>query len=222
MRIARSVSPRRRNRLPSAKCSSTVCGSTLTTSMKASIALSGCSLSRKLRPLKYERGSEHSEEQQRAQQPRQMGDELHLTDRRKGGTPPLYPQNLSLQENASLSGSVFNSLPTTSSKANGGTSSMPPSARLRPRLLFLIDSLAQFLAGFEMRHEFLGYVDPLARFRIAADARRPMIQPETPESADLDALPLDQALRHRIQDHLDREFGILGDELRITRREPRT
>src|SRR3989454_1691629 len=98
---------------------------------------------------------------------------------------------------------------------------MPPSARLRPRLLFLIDPLAQFLAGFEMRNEFLGYVDPLARFRIAADARRPMIQPETPEPADLDALPLDQALRHRIQDHLDREFGILGDELRITRREPR-
>src|SRR5690349_9389135 len=56
MRIARSVSPRRRNRLPRAKCSSTVSGSTLTTSMNASIALSGCSLSRKLRPLKYERG----------------------------------------------------------------------------------------------------------------------------------------------------------------------
>src|SRR6266516_3040551 len=334
MRIARSVSPRRRNRLPRAKCSSTVSGSTLTTSMKASIALSGCSFSRKLRPLKYERGScrdshssclmstraasqpspknsanpnshqssksmespdlglrrqaaaagraqlalelvdiaalpeqarqagenpdpgaegeeeeqdhdhrglpglpqeeaqrhpigiqeregEYGEEQQRAQQPRQMGDELHLTDCRKGGTPPLYPQNPSLQKNASLSGSVFSSLPTTRSKANGGTSSMPPSACLRPRLLFLIDPLAQFLAGFEMRNEFLGYVDPLARFRIAADARRPMIQPETPEPADLDALPLDQALRHRIQDHLDREFGILGDELRITRREPR-
>src|SRR5437773_6115013 len=58
---------------------------------------------------------------------------------------------------------------------------MPPSACLRPRLLFLIDPLAQFLAGFEMRNEFLRYVDPLARFRIAADARRPMIQPETPE-----------------------------------------
>src|SRR6266699_5785259 len=98
---------------------------------------------------------------------------------------------------------------------------MPPSAHLRPRLLFLIDPLAQFLAGLEMRDEFLGYVDPLARFRIAADARRPVIQPETPEPADLDALPLDQALRHRVQDHLDREFGILGDELRITRREPR-
>src|SRR5215475_11006218 len=57
MRIARSVSPRRRKRLPSAKCRSTVSGSTFTTSMKASIALSGCSFSRKLSPLKYDRGT---------------------------------------------------------------------------------------------------------------------------------------------------------------------
>src|SRR5712664_2229730 len=45
----------------------------------------------------HERGGEYGEEQQRAQQPGQLGDELlHLTDCRKGGTPPLYPQNLSL------------------------------------------------------------------------------------------------------------------------------
>src|SRR5882672_6030695 len=62
MRIARSVSPRRRNRLSSAKCSSTVSGSTLTTSMKASIALSGCSFSRKLSPRKYERGRRRDSE----------------------------------------------------------------------------------------------------------------------------------------------------------------
>src|SRR6266496_943832 len=304
MRIARSVSPRRRNRLPRAKCSSTVSGSTLTTSMNASIALSGCSFSRKLRPLKYERGScrdshssclmstraasqprpknsanpnshqssksmdspnlrlrrrgaiagrsqlalelvdfaalpeqarqagenpdrgaaseseeqgqdhrglpglpeeeaqphrisiheregEYGEEQQRAQQPRQMSDELHLKSK------PRAP------------------------KRNGGTASMPPSACRRPSLLFLIDPLAQFLARLEMRHELLRHVHPLPRFRIAADARRPVVQPETPEAADLDALPLHQALRHRVQDHLDGEFGILGDELRITRREPR-
>src|SRR6266850_1857853 len=55
----------------------------------------------------HEREGKYGEEQQRAQQPRQMSDELHLTDCRKGGTPPLYPQNLSLQKNASLSGSVF-------------------------------------------------------------------------------------------------------------------
>src|SRR5207245_3180722 len=85
----------------------------------------------------------------------------------------------------------------TDSKANGGTSSMPPSACRRPRLLFLIVPLAQFLAGFEMRHELLRHVHPLARFRIAADARRPVIQPETPEAADLDALPFDQTLRQK-------------------------
>ena len=56
MRIARSISPWRRNRLPSAKCRSIVCGSTLTTSMNDSIALSGCSFSRKLRPRKYDSG----------------------------------------------------------------------------------------------------------------------------------------------------------------------
>ena len=50
-RTARSYSPRRRNRLPSAKCSSEVSGSFCTASMKASIALSCCSLSRKFRPL---------------------------------------------------------------------------------------------------------------------------------------------------------------------------
>src|SRR5258706_1391863 len=57
MRIARSTSPRGRKSEPSAKCSSMVCGSTLTTSMNASIALSGCSFNRKLRPLKYDCGS---------------------------------------------------------------------------------------------------------------------------------------------------------------------
>ena len=57
MRVARSISPCRRNRLPSAKCRSIVCGSTLTTSMNDSIALSGCSFSRKLRPRKYDSGS---------------------------------------------------------------------------------------------------------------------------------------------------------------------
>src|SRR5262249_8241379 len=57
MRIARSISPCLRKRLPSAKCRSIVCGSTLTTSMKDSIALSGCSFKRKFSPRKYDSGS---------------------------------------------------------------------------------------------------------------------------------------------------------------------
>src|SRR5215831_7490436 len=56
MRMARSISPWRRNRLPSAKCRSMVWGSTFTTSMNDSIALSGCSFNRKLRPRKYDSG----------------------------------------------------------------------------------------------------------------------------------------------------------------------
>ena len=57
MRIARSTSPRRRKRLPSANCSSTVCGFSFATCRNDSIALSGCSFSRKLRPRKYDEGS---------------------------------------------------------------------------------------------------------------------------------------------------------------------
>src|SRR6267142_528025 len=53
MRMARSASPRPRNRLPRAKCVSTVWESTSAMRMNTSIALSGSSLSRKLRPLKY-------------------------------------------------------------------------------------------------------------------------------------------------------------------------
>src|SRR6267142_532818 len=47
-----------------------------------------------------------------------------------------------------------------------------------PIPLFLVHPLAQFLARLEVRHEFLRYVHPLARFRIAADTRRPVVLPE--------------------------------------------
>src|SRR6188768_3404559 len=57
MRIARSTSPLRRKRLPSANCSSTVCGFSLATWRNDSIALSGWSFSMKFRPRKYELGS---------------------------------------------------------------------------------------------------------------------------------------------------------------------
>src|SRR3954468_11741776 len=62
MRMARSTSPRRRKRLPSANCSSTVWGFSFATCRNDSIALSGCSFSRKLRPLKYDDGSARDSE----------------------------------------------------------------------------------------------------------------------------------------------------------------
>src|SRR6185312_13873567 len=54
--MARSTSPRRRKRLPRAKWSSVVSGSSFATSMKASMARSGSSFRRKFSPLKYESG----------------------------------------------------------------------------------------------------------------------------------------------------------------------
>src|SRR5690606_10956139 len=54
--------PRRRNRLPSAKCNSVVSGSSLATSTNASMALSGSSFNKKLSPLKYEFGKERVSE----------------------------------------------------------------------------------------------------------------------------------------------------------------
>src|SRR5690348_5970783 len=53
-----------------------------------------------------------------------------------------------------------------------------------------VDRLAQRLAGLEVRNELFGDHDLLARARIAADARRPPVDREAAEAADLDAMAL--------------------------------
>src|SRR5450755_3970992 len=98
---------------------------------------------------------------------------------------------------------------------------MPPGNGNPSALLqFLeIDALPQFLSRLEVRDVFFGHLHPLAGLRIAPRPRRPVIEPETAESADLDSLALGQTFGHRIEDHLDREFGILCHELRELRRQ---
>src|SRR6266568_3699345 len=150
----------------------------------------------------HEREGEYREKQQRPQQPRQRSDEFHAWHIRPEG---------------GRSGTTG----AASDKAKRRHLVDAAAARRRPNLLFLVDPLAQLLARLEVRDVFLRHVDLLARFRVAADARRPVIESEAPEAADLDALGLHQALRHRVQDHLDRVFGVLCDELRIARRKPR-
>src|ERR1700694_574493 len=49
-----------------------------------------------------------------------------------------------------------------------------------------VDPLAQFLSRLEVRHALLRHLLLLARLRIAASARRPVVQPEAAEAADLD------------------------------------
>src|SRR5579864_5361219 len=82
-----------------------------------------------------------------------------------------------------------------------------------------IDPLPQFLARLEVRHVLLGHLHLLARLRIAARSRRTIVQAEAAEPADLDALALREAFSHRVEDHLDRQLGILGNQLRKLRRE---
>src|SRR6185295_10976172 len=55
----------------------------------------------------------------------------------------------------------------------------------------------------------------------AAGARRPVVEPEAAEAADLDAMAAEQALRHRIEDHLHRVLGVLRHQLRIALGEAR-
>src|SRR5450756_407920 len=76
------------------------------------------------------------------------------------------------------------------------------------------------VAGLEVRHELLRHLDPVARFRIPARTRRAIIQPEAAEAANFDALALDQTQGHGIEYGLDREFGVLGNQLRIASRQP--
>src|SRR4029453_6731509 len=82
-----------------------------------------------------------------------------------------------------------------------------------------VDALPQFLAGLEMRHEFLRHLHLFAGLGVASGPRRAVVEAEAAESADLDALTLREGLAHRVEDHLDRELGILGHQLRKLRRQ---
>jgi hypothetical protein len=85
-------------------------------------------------------------------------------------------------------------------------------ARHRPRIDGLrADGFTQGLARLEVRHAPLGDVHALAGARVAAQARRPAIDREAAEAADLDAVSTDQCVAHRVQNGLD---GCIGVALR--------
>ena len=83
------------------------------------------------------------------------------------------------------------------------------------------NSLPQLLAGPEVRHVLRGHVYLLARFRVAAHPRGPMVQAEAAESADLDPLPSLQRLSHRAVNRLHGSLGILLYQLRVSPRQQR-
>src|SRR5215471_4994499 len=85
--------------------------------------------------------------------------------------------------------------------------------------LLEVDAFAQFLAGLEVRDMLLGHLHAFAGLGIASRPRRPIVQAEAAEAADLDPLALGQAVGHGVEDHLHRELGVLGYQLRELRRQ---
>ncbi len=76
-----------------------------------------------------------------------------------------------------------------------------------------IHALAQILAGLEMRDVFAGKRNRFAGLRVAADARWPEMQRETPETSDLDPLALGQRVAHQVQQVLDSQFHVLRGKM---------
>src|SRR5688572_26192592 len=83
--------------------------------------------------------------------------------------------------------------------------------------LVIVHPLAQLLAGLEVRHVLARHLHLFPGLGVAPRAGRPVIEPEAPEPADLDAIAGRQRLRHGVQHRLDRELGVLRCQLAVAR-----
>src|SRR3546814_6628405 len=78
------------------------------------------------------------------------------------------------------------------------------------------DALAQFLARLEVWNVLAGQRDRLAGLWVAPQARRPVMQRETAETADFDPLAVGQCPTHHLQQRLHREIHVLALQVGLT------
>src|SRR4051812_47059157 len=83
----------------------------------------------------------------------------------------------------------------------------------------VVDSLAQILAGLEVRNVLAGERHRFPGLRIAALPRRPEVQRERAEAPYLDAISRRQGIAHDLEDLLERELHILGWQMFLFRRD---
>src|SRR4051812_4444104 len=83
----------------------------------------------------------------------------------------------------------------------------------------VVDSLAQVLAGLEVRNVLAGERHGFAGLGIAALPRRPEVQRERAEATYLDAISRRQGITHDLEDLLERELHILGWQMFLFRRD---
>lgn len=81
--------------------------------------------------------------------------------------------------------------------------------KCRPILLFLIHPIPQLLARLEMRDELAVQADRLAGLGISAHAGGAIVEGETAETANLDAVASGQRLCHLLEHGLDGQLDIL-------------
>src|SRR3954469_18081852 len=86
-----------------------------------------------------------------------------------------------------------------------------------PSSLVVIHALAQLLARLEVRHVLARDLHLLAGLGVAPRSRRPVVQPEAADPADLDAIAGREGVRHRVQHRLDRQLRVLRSELAVAR-----
>src|SRR3990170_3445379 len=84
-----------------------------------------------------------------------------------------------------------------------------------------VDALSQLLAGLEMRNELVRNLHRGSGLRVAAGARRAVMQAEAAEAADLNALAGRERRRHLLQQLLHREFHVPVLQLRLLGRQRR-
>src|SRR5262245_26849712 len=94
------------------------------------------------------------------------------------------------------------------------------SAAPKQRSIVAVQALAHFLAGLEEWHGFLVDRDARAGARVAAFARRPFLDRERPEAAQLDAVAPRQGSRDLAQDGVDDILDIPLIKVRILRCDP--
>lgn len=77
-----------------------------------------------------------------------------------------------------------------------------------------INPLTHLFSRLEMRDVLGGNMYLLARFRIAPDACRAMVECETADPANLNAIPSGQRLANGVENFQNRDFSVFGHQFR--------
>ena len=128
----------------------------------------------------------------------------------EGGGPALSPTEVSGEYADDQRRRPPESKSAAIDRSCGPAAFSQASSSIADRLIrTVVDPLAQIFARLEVRYMFAGKRHRLAGLRIAALPRRPKMQREAAESANLDAFSGRQRIAHDLQQLFHGEFHVL-------------